>query len=416
MMRQIREKISVVLCLFFLFMNLFSDRGYVVRADTSGKPELTGLYAYAYCLMDADSGRVLVQKHGNERLAMASTTKIMTLIVVLENTSPDEVVTVSSNAAAQPDVQLNICTGEKYRVGDLVYSLMLESHNDVAVALAEHVGGSVEGFAALMNAKAAELGLTDTNFVTPNGLDAEGHYTTAVELAKITAYAIQNEQFLKIIGTTSYQFNEVNSGRSFMVRNKNRFLYMMDGAIGVKTGFTGKAGYCFVGALDRGHHKLISVVLASGWPPHKEYKWRDTVKLMEYGLGNYIKRNIYDRADVMINHERYTGTISEYDADKIIPKEIPVNGGIKESVAVGMEKTLSDMPEILMGEWEEPRIEVEYDTVLTAPVSAGQVAGFLTVEIGDEVIAELPICTQESIPCPDYPYCLYKLFLRWLNL
>ena len=123
------------------------------------KVELQGLYSYASCLLDADNDRVLFERHGSEPLPMASTTKIMTLIVILEHASMDEIVTVSKNAAAQPDVQLNIRSGEQYRLGDLVYSLMLESHNDVAVALAEHVGGSVEGFCALMNAKAAALGL-----------------------------------------------------------------------------------------------------------------------------------------------------------------------------------------------------------------------------------------------------------------
>lgn len=196
-----------------------------------------GLYAYASCLLDAENNRVLFEKNGNEQLPMASTTKIMTLIVILENASMDEIVTVSSKAASQPDVQLNINTGEQYRLEDLLYSLMLESHNDTAVALAEHVGGSVEAFCAMMNEKAASLGLIHTCFETPNGLDSENHHTTAAELAVIASYALKNETFLKITNTTSYQFNELTTGRSFTVSNKNRFLYMMEGAVGMKNRF-----------------------------------------------------------------------------------------------------------------------------------------------------------------------------------
>jgi len=250
-------------------------------------PAPSSLHAYSAVLYDGEAGRVLYEKNGYEVLPMASTTKIMTLLVVLEHTEPTDIVTVSQTAAKQPDVQLNMNTGEQYYVGDLCYSLMLESHNDTAVALAEHVGGTVEGFAALMNAKAKALGAYSANFVTPNGLDAEGHGITAADLAKLAAYAVKQEEFRKITNTASHTFTELTKGRSFTVNNKDAFLTMMDGAIGVKTGFTGKAGYCFVGALERNDRLLISVVLASGWPPHKTYKWSDTKLLMNYGLEDF---------------------------------------------------------------------------------------------------------------------------------
>ena len=173
--------------------------------------EPSGLYALSACLMDADTGRVLFEKNGQEQRAMASTTKIMTLIVTLEGADLESVVTVSEKAARQPDVQLNINTGEKYYLKDLLYSLMLESHNDTAVAIAEHVAGSVEAFAGIMNQKAKELGLENTYFVTPNGLDGEDeggvHSTTAVELARIMSYCIKESEeateFLKITQTPS---------------------------------------------------------------------------------------------------------------------------------------------------------------------------------------------------------------------
>lgn len=236
-----------------------------------GETSLT-LNALSACLMDASNGRILYGKDEEREMPMASTTKIMTLLVVLEQANLQDVVTVSSNAARQPDVQLNICTGEQYILRDLLYSLMLESHNDSAVAIAEHVGGSVEGFCNMMTQKAQEIGAYHTQFKTPNGLDAEGHYTTARDLSLIASYAIQKKEFCDIIQTQTHQFDSVDKKRCFHVNNKNRFLYMMDGAIGVKTGFTGKAGYCFVGAIRINDKTFVSTVLGSGWPPHKEYK------------------------------------------------------------------------------------------------------------------------------------------------
>lgn len=229
--------------------------------------EEISLYATAAVLMDADTGRVLYEKNGDAFMANASTTKIMTCIVALENAALTDNVEVSSHAAGMPKVKLYMRQGEHYKLEDLLYSLMLESHNDTAVAIAEHVGGSMEGFAALMNEKARQIGCENTWFITPNGLDAtqtltdkEGNVTTlfhgtcARDLAKIMAYCTYfspfSEEFIKITGTSSYSFiNE--EGRSFSCVNHNAFLHMMDGAVSGKTGFTNKAGYCYVGALNR---------------------------------------------------------------------------------------------------------------------------------------------------------------------
>ena len=237
--------------------------------------------------MDTDSGRLLLSQNENEKMPMASTTKIMTCILALESDRLDELVPVSAYAASMPDVQLNIREGEKYRLGDLLYSLMLESHNDTAVAIAEYLGGSVEGFAELMNKKAEEIGCVSTHFVTPNGLDDPEHYTTAKELCMIAAYAIQNKDFQKVIQTPQYQFQDASGKRSFHVSNHDAFLGMYQGALGIKTGFTGNAGYCFCGAATKNNRTLVSAVLACGWPPHKTYKWSDTTKLMDYGFEGF---------------------------------------------------------------------------------------------------------------------------------
>lgn len=270
------------------------------RADTVEEPR--DLYAISACLMDAKSGRVLYEKNGTEHRANASTTKILTLIVTLERADLDDIVTVTERAARQPDVQLGMNAGEQYRLKDLCYSLMLESHNDTAVAIAEHVGGSVEGFAALMNEKAQELGCTDSHFITPNGLDDADetgiHGTTAIDLARIMSYCVeespQREEFLNITRTPDYSFSDLSGKRSYSCYNHNAFLHMMDGALSGKTGFTGDAGYCYVGAVERDGRTFTVALLGCGWPNHKTYKWKDCQKLFSYGIDNYAYQTLQE--------------------------------------------------------------------------------------------------------------------------
>lgn len=379
------------MCFFFVFSSIFFFHGV-----GSAAPEVGTLHAYSAVLYDAEAGRVLYEKNGYEVLPMASTTKIMTLLVVLENTEPEEIVTVSKNAAMQPDVQLNMNTGEQYYVKDLCYSLMLESHNDTAVALAEHVGGSVEGFATMMNAKAKALGAYSANFVTPNGLDAEGHGITASDLAKIAAYAVKSEEFREITNTSSYSFNEITKGRGFTVNNKDAFLTMMEGAIGVKTGFTGKAGYCFVGAVERQDRLLISVVLASGWPPNKTYKWSDTKKLMTYGIEAFEKLPLIE-------------DVTE------LPKlpSLPVLDGQAETVALCYEpEAISELLKttLLRTGTETVTFLPEFSkNVLTAPVAPGTEVGTLLIKLDNECIQKIPIQTVETVAPVDFEFYLNKL-------
>ena len=264
--------------------------------------EPENLYARSAVLIDADSGRVLFGKEADVIRPMASTTKIMTCIIALEylKEHPDQTVEVSDQAVSQPKVHLGMQRGEAFYLKDLLYSLMLESHNDSAVAVAEGVAGSVEKFAEKMNAKAAEIGCKDTHFITPNGLDAkdaEGvHSTTAKDLAKIMRYCImistEKETFLEVTRAKEYQFQDTEKKRSFSCHNHNAFLDMMDGALSGKTGFTADAGYCYVGSLRRDKRTFIVALLACGWPNNKGYKWKDTRKLMEYGLEHYQYREI----------------------------------------------------------------------------------------------------------------------------
>lgn len=348
------------------------------------------LYAKSAALIDASNGRVLFQKNGKKEMPMASTTKIMTCIVTLENATLDDIVTISKNAAKQPDVQLNAQEGEQFKLEDLLYSLMLESHNDVAVAIAEHVGGSVEGFASLMNEKAKELGCTHTQFVTPNGLDADGHYTTAEELCRIAAYAIQNEEFMKITNTPSWTFQEIKKGRSFSVSNKDKFLYLYKGAIGVKTGFTGKAGYCFVGAVEKDGKKFVSAVLACGWPPSKNYKWSDTTLLMNYGVENFTWKDITN----------YNATFPN----------IPVVDGQKTEVALdAKQKEIS----LLLQENETVHTLQKIPSTLSAPIKKNTTIGKMQYYVNDTLYAEIPIYTKEDIAKIDFNFCCKKLLRLW---
>ena len=352
------------------------------------QPEVK-LYALSAVLLDATNNRILYEKNADQIMPMASTTKIMTAIIALENGNMDDVVTVSKKAASMPKVHLGMWEGEQYYLKDLMKSLMLESHNDSAVAIAEHIGQSVEGFAQMMNQKARDLGCSQTFFITPNGLDAEidgkQHSTTAYELAKIAAYAIQNPKFDELIATRSASFNELTTQRSFSVHNKDRFLDMMTGAIGIKTGFTNKAGYCFVGAIERDGIKLVSVVLASGWPPHKNYKWTDTKALMNYGIDNYRYRNIEQEE---------------------IPESLVVLDGIEDETELYMEK---EEISCLLADWDKVKTECEMKDCVTAPVQKNEIVGYEKIYINDEVYKVFPIKVKNSVGKYTYRYCLDKV-------
>ena len=367
------------------------------------------LYATSAVLLDASNNRILYEKDSHKKMAMASTTKIMTLIVALENSNVDEVVTVSSNAAKMPDVQLNIREGEKYRLGDLMYSLMLESHNDSAVAIAEHVSGSVEDFAKLMNQKAEEIGCNDTHFVTPNGLDAtdEGgtHSTTAADLAKIMSYCINDspkkEDFLKITRTPNHTFSDMDGKRSLSCRNHNAFLTMMEGALSGKTGFTSKAGYCYVGSLRRDDKTFIVALLACGWPNNKGYKWSDTKKLMNYALENYQYRS-FDEV--------------ELDNDKLKP--IVVENGqtrqIGQTALVDL-KVNSKEYGMLMREDEEIHTEYEVEDKLSAPVKEGTPVGEIRYLVNGEICKTDDIIVGSSVKKINFIWCLNKVVQKLLE-
>lgn len=343
------------------------------------------LYAKSAVLMDAKSKRVLYGKDEETFLPNASTTKIMTCILAIESGRLDETVKVSEYAASMPQVHLGMTTKDTFVLKDLLYSLMLESHNDSAVTIAEHVGGSVEGFAKMMNDKAKELGCENTHFITPNGLDAQdeksAHGTTAKDLATIMSYCIQNETFLEITQTKQYQFSNQEGTRSFTCNNHNALLQMMDGAISGKTGFTADAGYCYVGAVKRGERTFVVALLACGWPNNKNYKWADTRTLMDYGFSNY--ENVVVRVDKNLKALPVVNAANEgYEPDKKILMPVSIAG--------------KDI-QILKGKSEKVQVKYTGKKSLTAPVKKGEVVGSAEYYIGREKIASYPIVTTEQV-------------------
>ena len=359
----------------------------------------TELYAKAAVLMDGRTGRVLYEKDGKEKLSNASTTKIRTCILVLEQECEEQIAEASAYAVAQPKVHLGVRSGQQFLIKDLLYSLMLESHNDAAVILAEHIGAktlnltdsagqrnteeskqAVAAFAKRMNEKALEIGCENTTFVTPNGLDAvqvmeneKGeetivtHGTTATDLAKIMAYCValspKREEFLEITRTVDHSFSDIEGRGSYCCHNHNAFLGMMEGALSGKTGFTNSAGYCYVGALQREDRIYTIALLACGWPNHKGWKWQDSRKLYNYGLENYAYREFLPEVSVqplvVSGGQAFDG--NPYHKVDVLP--------VLEEV---------DAMEILSGKGEYMEAELESVDHLTAPVEEGTQTGVVT--------------------------------------
>lgn len=385
--------------------------GSMPAAAARQESEPNQLFATAACLMDGDTGRVLFGKRETDPMAMASTTKIMTCILALENGGEQAVATASAQAAAAPKVHLGVYEGEQFLLGDLLYSLMLESHNDAAVMIAETISGSIEGFAALMNEKAAVIGCTDTHFVTPNGLDASDaggdHHTTAADLARIMRYCIKTSpkatEFLAVTQTRSYTFWDLEKKNMFNCCNHNALLDQMEGAISGKTGFTAKAGYCYTGALERDGKCLIVTLLACGWPNHKNYKWTDAAKLLNYGLESYTYRDVLD-------HSWKPGRIEVTDG---------VYDGLlqtKSSASLGLVSPALDparsLPVLLKENRNTEKRHFFTLELIEAPVKKGEKVGSVTYSIDGMLLAEYPVYAAETIEKIDYGWCMEQVAER----
>lgn len=369
--------------LFFCFILLINI---VVLAE---EPKVNAISAV---VVDGDTGRILWGKNENKPMAMASTTKIMTALVALENSDITKETTVSKNATLASPVKMHLSVGEKMTIEQLLYAMMLQSYNDSAVAVAEAVSGSVEKFCAMMNEKAKEIGCNDTVFETPNGLDKGNHHSTAEDMSKIGVYALKNQKLMEIMNTRNYTFKSSKTTYSFV--NKDRLLSEYEGAIGMKTGFTGKAGHCFVGAANRENITLVSVVLASGWgTAGKSRKWIDTKALLNYGFNNYKKYSIIDGSEKM---------------------NVPIDKAEKELV----ELKYNDSVDLLLSENEKANLKIENELPqnVTAPINYGDSVGVGKIYTGNTLLKTVKIISAENIEKIGVEYNIKKLINQWLKL
>lgn len=333
--------------------------------------------ATAAILMDADSGRVLYEKQADRQMLIASTTKIMTALVAIEEAELSEIVTVSANAAGTEGSSMYLKAGEKLRLETLLYGLMLCSGNDAAVAIADHVAGSVDAFARLMNEKAAELGMTNSSFANPNGLDHEKHYSTARDMAKLACAAMENRTLMRIASTKSVSVE----GRT--MNNHNKLLSLQSGCIGLKTGYTRAAGRTLVSCMEQNGQRLVAVTLQDG------NDWADHQALYAYGYASYPAQ----RGAV-------PGEVLQYAA---------VSGGLEATVPLVSAGAFS-WP-VATDEQLDTRIELTMP--LAAPVRAGTKAGEAVFTLdGKEVGRVELLCGKTVLPRLEPAMATLKLSLR----
>lgn len=357
------------------------------------EPELTVKIGLIF---DRKSKTILYEKNGQKQVPMASTTKIMTAIVVLENADLKKVVTVEKKAAGTGGSRLGLKVNDKITIHDLLYGLMLESGNDAAVALAIEIGGSVEGFATLMNNKAKEMGLVNSHFVTPHGLDQEGHYTTAYELACMADYALQIPKFKEIVSTKNY--NVTINGQSKNISNTNELLGNLDGVYGVKTGFTNGANRCLVTACKRGNLDIITVVLGADT---KKLRTENSIKLIEYAYKNYEVVNLKEKVEEQFEKWK-----------QLNERRIYINKGKNKQVQLQLQEL--EYPEMAMKSTQKDNVVIEINSLyyLESPVKANEVIGSAKIQVQGKTVATLDIMTKEEIGKKE----IWDYFREFLNL
>ena len=349
--------------------------------QTSSSVENIQIDSRIALIYDRASGRILYEKNGNKQTPMASTTKIMTAIVVLENANLKDIVTIDAKAAGTGGSRLEIKKNDKITVNDLLYGLMLRSGNDAAVALANYVGGSIEGFAEMMNNKAEEMGLKNSHFIVPHGLDNEGHYTTAYELAKMADYALKIDKFKEIVSTKTTTIT-IN-GYPRTITNTNQLLGSISGVYGVKTGFTNGAGRCLVSACKREDLDIITVIIGADT---SNQRTADTIKLIKY---------VNEKFDMVNLQEIIEKKFKQWK--DINEGRIYVNKGVKN----GVELYLDEFPYKTMAVEKDKidTIEIEINSLfyLESPVNEKQIIGNAKIMIDGKVLKILDIYNKDEI-------------------
>lgn len=347
-----------------------------------------------YAIYDRASGTCIYGKNKNKQTAMASTTKIMTAIIVLENCKNlDEVVTISAKAAGTGGSRLGLKKDDQVTVNDLLFGLLMRSGNDAAVALANYTAGSVENFANMMNKKAQELGLVNTHFVTPHGLDNPNHYTTAYELAKLADYALKNSVFSTIV-KTKYVTIKINNQPKKLKNTNELLLADVEGVYGVKTGFTGNAGKCLVTSVKRNNMDLIIVVLGADT---RKDRAKDTLKLIDYAFKEFKMKSIEETAQ------------EEYELWKNANESrITINKGTSK-----LKTKLGKIKIKQIATNKELSAEVHNINYLEAPVEAGSKIGEIIIKNGDNIIEKVDIEAKNSIQKNNIKN-YFELFARYI--
>ena len=363
-MRTFTRFTALLLFLALTVLFVLPVRGSALAADAPSAPPQTG--ASSAALLDVTGNRFLLLQNADERRPMASTTKIMTALVVLERAGMDEIVTVPPKAVGVEGSSIYLFAGEQITVRTLLYALLLSSANDAAVALACHTAGSVAEFAAWMNARAAALGLQNTHFANPHGLHDEAHYTTARDLALLARAALQNEVFAEIVRTARYSAPQLGTGATRLFCNHNKLLRIYEGAVGIKTGYTKKSGRCLVSAAMREGLTLVAVTLNDG------EDWRDHQALFDWGFSAYTAFSPKGEA---VSLPVVGGTAAAVD---IIPAT---------TLTVSLPRTHGEITAVT----EAPRF-------LFAGFAEGECVGQIVYYMDGKVLATLPLVTAEAVP------------------
>ncbi len=322
---------------------------------------VAAMSAEKWILVDAATGRVLSENNADSKSLIASTTKIMTALIVCEQCNVLDRMRIPKEAVGIEGSSMYLKEGEVLTIQDLLYGLMLSSGNDAAVALAIYCGGTVEGFAGLMNDKAHALGMTGSHFVNPNGLDAPGHYSTARDLAILSAYAMANPIFRQTVSTKTVRIGERT------LQNHNKLLWRVEGADGVKTGYTQAAGRILVSSATRQGRRLIAVTINDG------NDWADHAALYEQGFENFQVKNIISAGDVL--------------------GWVDTAGGTGDKVALIAQADL----DYALAPGEQPEIVISGPGFVYAPVEKGADAGFAYVVLGDQTVGKVPVAYGDTV-------------------
>lgn len=362
-------------------------------ASAQNKTNVMDLKSKGAILIDAATGNVLLEKNSHEKLPIASVTKIMSMLLVMEAVDSGKIkyedkVPVSDHAYRMGGSQVYLKPGEEFTVLEMLKAVAIHSANDATVALAEKISGSEEAFTAAMNEKARELGMKDTNFLDCTGLEDEGHYSSANDVALMSRELIMKHP--KILELTTTWHDTFRNG-TFSLDNTNKLIRSYQGANGLKTGFTTKAGYCLSASAKRNNLQLISVVLGG---PDNNARFGESSKLLDYGFANYEITKVNSKNDP-------EGTVD-----------------IKKGLKTKVNAVLKDDVHLLLNKGEKGKItrEVKLETDLEAPIQAGQKIGEVIYKIGDREVGKAEVISESSVEKASFLRLFFRMVLGWFGI